>query len=126
MKSKVGVWIDHRRAFISFVDEPMQVIRSGLQSRVRFSGTGTHEEGIAENQRNRHFSAHLVNYFDRVIEHIASAKSIYIFGPGEAKIKLKSRLQQKNLDSCIVDIDTVDKMTPHQITEKTHKYFVQH
>ena len=38
MHSKVGVWMDHRNAFIPFVDEPIQIVESDLEKHVRYAG----------------------------------------------------------------------------------------
>jgi hypothetical protein len=44
-----------------------------------------------------------------------------IFGPGEAKGELKKRLKKANLSGRIVGMETVDKMTDHQIAAKVRQ-----
>ena len=48
-----------------------------------------------------------------------------IFGPGEAKDELKERLERNNLGGSIVGIETVDKMTDHQIAAKIRHHFAE-
>ena len=122
MNNQVGLWIDHREAFVVFANEEAEDIKSGLEKHVRFSMS---EDGKADDQRDRQFQTHLNQYYDQVIKHIASAKSIFIFGPGEAKVEFKKRLEGEGMGGLIVGVETVDKMTPHQIAAKIHQHFKQ-
>jgi hypothetical protein len=77
----------------------------------------------ARNSRRRTFTAHLNIYYDAVIASIREAEAILIFGPGEAKGELKKRLKRANLSGHIVGMETVDKMTDHQIAAKVRQHF---
>jgi hypothetical protein len=126
MKSQAGVWIDHRNAFVVFVDdeaEDTQRIESGMEKHVRYSGHSASQEGSADDQRDRQYAVHLDRYYDEVISHIRDAPSILIFGPGEAKGELKKRLASKGLGGRIVGVETVDKMTDHQIVAKVRQHY---
>ncbi|OFW54918.1 MAG: hypothetical protein A2163_05240 [Actinobacteria bacterium RBG_13_35_12] len=50
---------------------------------------------------------------------LKEAKQIYIFGPGEAKIELKKKIEENNmfLDK-ISDMEVTDKLTEPQIVAK--------
>ncbi len=123
MKRQVGLWIDHRETFIvSITDtgEETKRISSDMEKHVRFSGS---PEVSAEDQRDRRFAGHLSKYYDEVIAAIRDAGSILIFGPGEAKVELGKRLEGEKLESHIVGIETVDKMTDHQIAAKIRRHF---
>jgi len=125
MKNQVGLWIDHREAFVMFADnnqdnEETEEIKSGLEKHVRFSMSA---DGKADDQRDKQFHAHLNKYYDDVISHIADAQSIFIFGPGEAKVEFKKRLEGDGMGGRIVGVETVDKMTPHQIEAKIRQHF---
>jgi stalled ribosome rescue protein Dom34 len=120
INNQVGLWIDHREAFVVFANEVAEDIKSGLEKHVRFSMS---EDGKADDQRDRQFQTHLNQYFDKVIKHIATAKYIFIFGPGEAKVEFKKRLEGKGMGERIVGVETVDKMTPHQIEAKVQQHF---
>ncbi len=126
MKRQAGMWIDHRQAFVVFIDEgaeETQRIESGMEKHVRFSGRAPLEEGSADDQRDRQFTVHLNKYYDEVISHIRDAESILLFGPGEAKGEFEKRLANKGLGGRIVGIETVDKMTDRQIAAKVRQHY---
>ena len=125
MKRKIGLWIDHRKAVIVIVTskgEETKIIESSMEKHVRFSD-GSSEPGQAEDVRDRQFNNHLNIYYDDVFALIGNAKSILIFGPGEAKGELKKRLEGEDLKERIVDIETADKMSDRQITAKVRDHF---
>ena len=127
MKKQVGLWIDHRESIIVIVTdegEETKRVTSNMEKRVRFSSPRTQavpEEDIRDNK----FSGHLNKYYDEVIACIGDAESILIFGPGEAKGELEKRLEHKGLSGRIVAIETVDKMTDHQIAAKVQQRFTK-
>jgi hypothetical protein len=132
MGTKVGLWIDHRKAIIVAVTdkgEETGLIISKVEKQLRRCGDsplkGTHEslQVPADDSRQRAFTGHLNIYYDAVIAGIHDAESILIFGPGEAKGELEKRLKRNNLGGCIVGIETVDKMTDRQIAAKVRHYF---
>jgi hypothetical protein len=132
MKTKVGLWIDHRKATIVTVTdkgEEMGLIISRVEKQLRRSGDsplkGPYEphDVPAQDSRLRTFTGHLNIYYDAVIASIRDAESILIFGPGEAKGELKERLEKHGLGGRIAGIETVDRMTDHQIAAKVRQYF---
>ena len=132
MKTKVGVWIDHRKAVIVAVTdkgEEIGLIISKVETQRRRSGDsplkGPYDplQVPADDSRQRTLTGQLNIYYDAVIASIREAESILIFGPGEAKDELKARLERSNLGGRIVGIETVDKMTDRQIAAKVRKYF---
>jgi hypothetical protein len=134
MRTKVGLWIDHRKAIVVTVtdkgDETRLVI-SAVEKQLRRSVDsplkGRHERQrvVADDIQQRTFTGHLNSYYDAVIASIGGAESILIFGPGEAKGELKKRLQRKNLDGRIAVLETVDKMTDRQIAAKVRQHFAE-
>jgi len=134
MRTKVGLWIDHRKAIVVTVTdkgEEMGLIISTVQKQLRRSGDspleGTYEQQQvpADDRRQRTFTAHLNIYYDAVIACIGDAESILIFGPGEAKGELKKRLTRKNVGGRIAGVETVDKMTDRQIAAKVRQRFTE-
>ena len=126
MSGEVGIWIDHRQAFVAFVDEGSEGatrIQSDVEKHVRFSGRSAAEEGSADDQRDRQFEAHLRRFYDEVIGHVRDAQSILLFGPGEAKREFEKRLASEGLSDRIVGVETADKMTDRQIAAKVRQYF---
>ncbi len=134
MRTKVGLWIDHRKAIIVAVTdkgEEIRLIISKVERQLRRSGDsplkGAYDEKQvpARDSRQRTFTAHLNIYYDAIIACIRDAESILIFGPGEAKGELKKRLKKDNSDGRIVGVETVDKMTDHQVAAKVRQRFAE-
>lgn len=131
MSSNAGLWIDHKHAIIVFsgtnaenaegTDETKR-IESGMEKHVRFSGHAANEGG-AEDKRDRQLATHLDQYYDEVIGQLNGAKSILIFGPGEARGEFKKRLETRGLGECIVGVEAADKMTDNQIAAKVHAHY---
>lgn len=126
MKANAGLWIDHRNAVIVILDdkgEETKRINSDIEKHIRFSGIA--QENTEEDIRDRRFTNHLNKYFDEVIACVRNAKSILVFGPGEAKMEIKKRLENEKIKTRLVNIETVDKMTDNQIVAKVREYFQQ-
>jgi hypothetical protein len=132
MRTKVGLWIDHRKALIVAVTEKGEEIRliiSKVEKQLGRSGgirsMTPYESQLvpADDSRERRFTGHLNIYYNAVIASIRDAESILIFGPGEAKGELKKRLQRNKLGGRIIGIETMDKMTDRQISAKVRQYF---
>ena len=126
MKSKVGLWIDHRKAVIVSLrdnEEELREIPSHMEKHIRYSGGA--QEASAEDQRDMRFTGHLHKYYDKVVSCIRDADSILILGPGEAKVELKTRLESEALGGHIVGVETVDKMTDNQIVAMVRQRFLK-
>ncbi|MCL4562098.1 MAG: hypothetical protein M1281_15990 [Chloroflexi bacterium] len=134
MKKEVGLWIDHRKTVIVSIENEVEVtreIRSNMEKHVRFS-SGTHTKdtnnpqgSTAEDMRDRQFGEHLGRYYEGIISLIRDADSIWIFGPGEAKVELENALKREGLGERIVGIETVDKMTDRQIAAKIRDRYLR-
>lgn len=123
MKTRVGLWIDHKKAVIVFVageDTETKLISSNEEKHHRQSGV----QMPADDIRQRELTEHLNIYYEEVISCLRDAESILILGPGEAKGELKKRLEMENLGGRIVGIETVDKMTDHQIVAQVRERFL--
>ena len=132
MRTKVGLWIDHRKAIIVAITdegEEIKLMISKVEKQLRRSGDsplkGPYEsqQVPADSSRQRTYTGLLNIYYDAVIASIRDAESIMIFGPGDAKGELKTRLERNNLGGRIEDIETVDKMTDRQIAAKVREHF---
>ena len=132
MRTKMGLWIDHRKAIIVAVtdkgEETKLIISKVEKQPGRFAGVRSttpyeSQQVRADDSRERKFTGHLNIYYDAVIACIRDAESILIFGPGEAKGELQKRIKKNKLSGRIVGIETVDKMTDRQIASKVRQYF---
>jgi hypothetical protein len=132
MKSKAGVWIDHRKALVVVVtptETHSVLIVSKVEKHLERSGDsplkGSYEPAQvpADDSRQRALTKELNVYYDAVIAALRGADSLLIFGPGEAKAQLKKRLVKAKLGGRIAGVQTVDKMTDRQIAAKVRTYF---
>ena len=122
MKTRVGLWIDHRKAVIVFVtgeEEEIKLISSDIEKQ-----RGQSDRSVpADDSRQRELTGHLNSYYDEVISSLRNAGAILIMGPGEAKGELKKRIEKNNLNGRVIDVETVDKMTDRQIVAKVREHF---
>jgi len=134
MRTKAGLWMDHRKAVIVIVSdkgEETKLIISKAEKQPRRSGDspmkGSFESAQvpASDRSQRTLTGHLNIYYDAVIACIRGAESVLIFGPGEAKGELKKRLKKSDFGGRIAGMETVDKMTDPQIAAKVRRYFSQ-
>ena len=134
MKTKVGLWIDHKQAIVVAImgkgeDVSLIVSRSEKQpsrSGADFEpGRGKPRLAIADDIRQRVLTSQLNLYYDAVIAAIGTAEAILIFGPGEAKGELKRRLERKKMGTLIVAVETADKLTRPQVAARVRAYFAQ-
>jgi len=141
MKKYVGIWLDHREAFVvsltreqpgfSVDQEMIERIESNIESRTRLSGGsrsrrtpyGPQDISVDSKQEDR-FKLQRRKYFEEVLLRLSDADKILIFGPGEAKIELKKEIEKsKGLAGKIKKIESADKMTSKQITAKVKTFF---
>jgi len=62
-------------------------------------------------------------YYAAVIACIRDAESILVFWPGRSEGRIEKAAQESNLSGHIVGMETVDKMTDHQIAAKSDSIF---
>jgi hypothetical protein len=130
--SKIGIWIDHRRAVIVSErpeGEHIDTVFSNVEKHAERTGDsplkGPYEalQVPADDKRQRALTGHLNSYYDEVIAKAAAAPVLFIFGPGEAKGELKRRLEEKHLGSKVAGLEAADKLSDRQIAAKVREYF---
>lgn len=133
MKTKAGLWIDHRKAVIVVVADEGEVtirIESNVEKQLRPHGGSRcrtqygPQQAPPDDMREAVFMGHLGVYYDKVISCIRDAQAIQIFGPGEAKDELKKRLERNKLGGRIAGVAIADKMTDRQIAAKVLRDFL--
>jgi hypothetical protein len=126
MTVNAGIWIDHHKAVILLITEAGENMRQVLSDDnkepqaacgARAKSAYTRNDFVAEDKLERKAESHLNKYYDDVIACLHNADSIWILGPGEAKGELKKRIESKKLRGKIARVETVDKMTDHEIAE---------
>ena len=123
MKKTVGLWIDHKKAVIVFVEgkeTELKLITSDIEKHHRQSGVATPADDI----RQRELTGQLNRFYVEVVDCIRDTESILILGPGEAKGELSKRLEKDNLSRRVVGIKTSDKITDKQIVALVRGYFL--
>ena len=124
MNQHIGIWIDHTSAVMVSVSGSQvttKTLESGVDPHPHYSGGRS--PGGEKKYEQRH-EEQLDRYYDRVIGEVGRPEALLIFGPGEAKLELKERLgRSKELSDCVVDLDTVDKLTEPQIVAKVKQHF---
>jgi hypothetical protein len=132
MNAHAGVWIDHRKAVIVALTadgEDTSVILSRVEKHPERTGDsplkGAYEarQVPADDSRQRALTGELNGYYDKVIAVLRNHASLYLFGPGEAKGELRSRLEHLKLGARVRATETFDKMTDPQIVAKVRQFF---
>ena len=134
MNKYVGIWLDHREAFVislvkdqPFADENQEMIErieSNIELLVRLSGRSRTRKTPYGPQEISVDRLQLREYFKEILLRISDADRILIFGPGEAKIELKKEIEKsKNFAGKIKKIESADKMTIKQIAAKVKTFF---
>lgn len=134
MKKQTGVWIDSKKAVIIFQEENgtqrSKIVNSAIAGRVRIPGERKwftrmgsqfmNFEKKKEAQRLKHASA----YYKEIMNEIAQADEIVLFGPAATKKELgKYLLENKMPISVIKGVITADSMTDNQISAWVKNYF---
>ena len=133
MKTRIGLWIDHRKAVVvALADSGEETTRIILSKAERQPGraAGKHsttpfeaQRVPADDSRQRRFTGQLDIYYDAVLASVRGAEAILIFGPGEAKGELRKRLTKAGIRGHIEAAETVDKMSGPQIAAKVRQHF---
>ncbi len=131
MTRSVGLWIDHKNAVIVSVDERGETIRkleSGAKHyeyrgapRPKTKYSAQYNQG--EDQLDKQYLLYLNKYYEKVITLLRGATGILIFGPGEAKVELKNKLERRRDNHRQVRVEPADRMTDRQIVARVRKYF---
>jgi len=130
MDRNVGLWIDHKQAYIIWYEsDKIDVILSNIEPPAHFSG-GTqlggklNQKGDLELRHNDRYNMQLARYYQQVINKLRDVDSIFIMGPGEAKIEFQKALKrQKNMQNRLLKSEAADKMTMNQMIAHVRKFY---
>ena len=121
---QIVVWLDHREAILlSFNDAHL------LHEEELFSDVAPHTHGGGWSQRRieTHRHAILDHFYEEIIQNLTGADEILIYGPGQAKHELRSRIERhKGLRGKVVDLITTDKISEEQFIQEAEEYFSLH
>jgi len=135
MNKKVGIWIDHEKAFIVSItgdEETKTIIESDAEAHIRLSGgsrsrtTYGPQEVASETKMEERRKHQYRRYYQEIIQAVRDARMIFIFGPGEAKIELEKQIKKnKELSTKLTGVEPANKMTEAQIVAKVKEFFYQ-
>lgn len=133
MKESAGIWMDYEKAYIALVSpggEEITLLPSGVEGRIRTSGGSRSrtpygpQDVVSESKVRERRDQQLKKYYQEVLQELANADKILIFGPGMAKTEFyKEARKSKKLAAKIVGVETTDKMTEKQIVAKVREFF---
>lgn len=123
MKSNAGMWIDHREAIIVVLSESEE---GDVTKRILSAVEKKHAQEVpADDTRQKEFTEHLTRYYDAIISYLHGARSVLIFGPGEAKGELKKRFEARTDEARAITVETADNMTAPQVAARVRHHFHQ-
>jgi len=130
MDRNVGLWIDHKQAYVIwYEDDKIEVILSNIEPPVHYSG-GTqlggklNQKGDMELHHNDRYKLQLSKYYQQVITRLKDVGSIFIMGPGEAKIEFGKALKRhKSMQNRLLKLETADKMTMNQMIAHVRQFY---
>ncbi len=130
MSMKAGVWIDHHKAVVVLMKDGGEEIKQidSNTDKASNGGAGSHQsdqtKGFAHEKSQEHkFMTQLNTYYDEVLTCLRDADSVLILGPGEAKGEFQKRLESKKFPAHVVELETADKLTDHQIAASVRQHF---
>ena len=130
MDRNVGLWIDHKQAYIIWYETgKIEVILSNIEPPAHLSG-GTqlggklNQKGDLELRHNDRYRMQLARYYQQVIAKLRDVDSIFVMGPGEAKIEFEKIVKkQKNMQHRLLKSEPADKMTMNQMIAHVRKFY---
>ena len=132
MKRQTGIWIDSSKAIIVAFDEGREhitEIASNIENRVHHKNEGDQGTFMGErhinnekkfDERKKHqFSAFLKTVLDKS----KNADELYVFGPAEAKLKLKQLIDDEKKAARLKSVEAADNMTVNQVVAKIKQFY---
>jgi len=137
MKKQTGIWIDTSKAIIVSLHDGnkghMKEIESDIDNSVYHSQEGdkgtfsgsNHHHGDNETRFEERKKNQMNHFLKDVIDQVKSADELYIFGPAEAKTKLKQIILDKYPTEAVKlkSVETADHLTSNQIVAKVKQFY---
>ena len=132
MKPVAGLWIDHRKATVVILSDEGEVTKQILSKVEKQNGRLDGVRSVqpyesllvaSDDKQLRDFSGHLDVFYKEVLESVKDAESVLLLGPGEAKDEMKKFMEKTGNQDRVAAVETVDKLTDHQIAAKVRGFF---
>jgi len=108
MTKSVVLWVSRRKAILVSTIDGVEEI--------------SHVKAKARRQAQGAPGDHLAEYYERVIQAMLDAQSIFIFGPAQAKMELKSEiLKVEALSHRVMGTETATTMTEDQLLARARE-----
>lgn len=134
MKKQTGIWIDTSKAVIVSLEDGkdhLTQIESDIENTVNYEKEGSkgyfsgghHVNSESKfDERKKHL---IDNFLTDVIQQVKDSDEVYVFGPAEAKNKLKQQFQTKFSTEAtkLKSIENADHMTEKQIVAKVKQFY---
>lgn len=121
---RIGLWVDHRKALIVSISdqgEEVKQVFSGIQKHLR-AGGGTPLEASQQDVVDRQFENQVQKFYGDIIPYLHQAQTIQIYGPGEAKKELETRLEKAGFKDRVIEIKTMGKLTDRQVVAEIRRH----
>lgn len=130
MDRNVGVWIDHKQAYLIWYKEGrVEAIQSDIEPPEHFSG-GTqlggklNQKGDVELHHNDRYRLMLTKFYRQVVAALKEADAVFVMGPGAAKVEFEKVLKgQKAMQKRLLKVETADKMTKNQMIAHVREFY---
>ena len=132
MDRNVGLWIDHKQAYLIWNENgKVEVIPSRIEPPSHSGGTQLggkqNQKADIEARRSDRFRLQINKYYQQVMTALKDASSIFVMGPGEAKVEFQKAIgKSKDLQKRLLKVETTDKMTKNQMIAYVRKFYEKH
>jgi stalled ribosome rescue protein Dom34 len=119
---QIAIWVDHREAILAIFTNAHLLHEDEL-----FSGAGphTHGGGWSQKRLDAHRHAVLDHFYEEIIQHLASADQIVIYGPGQAKYELQKHIEHhKKMSDRVIRLETTEKMSDEHFIRMALRDFI--
>lgn len=132
MSKQAGIWIDKQHATLVLLsDDGTSIERFEITSNAESPGSGEHitpptytkNDFVAEDRLERKKLATREKMYAEISHFLRGVDSLFLLGPGEAKIEFRKHLASGSSPSIISEIETSDKLTENQLVAKVRHHF---
>jgi len=132
-KNQTGIWIDGSKAIIISLNEGKEVVReidAEIENAVHHANEGdkgsfmgshhiNNEKKFEERKKNQ-----IDQFLSKVITEIKTADELFVMGPAELKLKLRTKIESDKLMAPrLKAVETSEQLTMNQCVAKVKKFF---
>jgi hypothetical protein len=134
LNKKVGVWLDHSKAyFVDFSKGPavIETVYSDKETQMRFGGEhgngtqmGKHRSTNNEHHQHNREQEHMHEYYHILADRLKNYDDIFLFGSTTAKDELYNNLKDdKHFAEKSITVKPADHLTENQMVAEAKKFF---